>query len=313
MNPPTGDDEEALGDPAGDQVVHRLISNEVGEPIAELQRHARRTQEIRYRRAHPHEGLRERKRRLTRQLISDAATTMFTTRGFDNVKISEVAERVGVSEKTVYNYFPTKEALVLDTADESIERLTQALRERRPEESMTDAVLRALKADTARFDDAPGELTEFIPKFAQMINGTPTLRAAWLELHDRLANVVRDELAAQADVDPSEPEPAVAGRALVGLADVAFESRVRHITAGMRGQALRDAVNADLERAARLLEVGLWSLNLPPRGASNKGQALGAAKAAEDTRARVLLALEQARAAWTDIPRHTPGRRCSET
>src|ERR1700722_15982991 len=99
------DDEEALGDPSGDDVVHRLISDELGETIAELMRQGRRAQELWRRRANPGEGLRERKRRLTRQLISDAATTMFVTRGFDNVKVSEVAERVGVSEKTVYNYF----------------------------------------------------------------------------------------------------------------------------------------------------------------------------------------------------------------
>ena len=57
---------------------------------------------------------------------------MFATRGFDNVKVSEVADRVGVSEKTIYNYFPTKESLVLDTADEAVERMARALRERGP-------------------------------------------------------------------------------------------------------------------------------------------------------------------------------------
>jgi AcrR family transcriptional regulator len=298
-------DDEALGDPPGDDVVHRLISDELGDTIAELLRRGRQAQEIWHRRAHPHEGLRERKRRLTRQLISDAATSMFTTRGFDNVKVSEVADRVGVSEKTIYNYFPTKEALVLDTADESLERLAQALRERRPAEPLTDVVLRALKADTAGFDGLPDELIEFIPRFGQMIDGTPTLRAAWLELHDRLAKVVRDELAAQAEVAPSDPEPMVAGRALAGLADVAFESRVRHITAGLRGDALRDAVNADLERAARLLEVGLWSFRLLTRGARTKAHALEAAKAADEARVQVVKALKQAHAAWTEVRRHT--------
>jgi AcrR family transcriptional regulator len=303
-HPHTGaDDEEALGDPSGDDLVHRLIADELGETIAELMRQGRRAQEIWHRRAHPHEGLRERKRRLTRQLISDAATSMFTTRGFDNVKVSEVAERVGVSEKTIYNYFPTKEALVLDMADESLERLARALRERRPGESLTDVVLRALKADMARFDDAPDELIEFIPRFGEMIDGTPALRAAWLELHDRLARLVRDELAAQAEVDPGDPEPMVAGRALAGLADVAFESRVRHIRAGLRGDALREAVSGDLERAARLLEVGLWSFGLLARGARAKGQALEAAKAADEARAQVVKALKQARTAWTQVRR----------
>ena len=80
---------------------------------------------------------------------------MFATRGFDNVRVAEVADRVGVSEKTVYNYFPTKESLVLDNADETIERVATALRERRPDESVTQAVVRALKEDLGRFQGRP--------------------------------------------------------------------------------------------------------------------------------------------------------------
>ncbi|MGZ4169240.1 MAG: TetR/AcrR family transcriptional regulator, partial [Solirubrobacteraceae bacterium] len=141
-------DEDALGDSAGEELLDRLISDEMGEKIAQAMRTARRAQEAWHRARNPDEGLRERKRRLTRQLISDAATAMFATRGFDNVKVSEVADRVGLSEKTVYNYFPTKESLVLDTADEAVERMARALRERRPDESLTAAVLRAIKEDT---------------------------------------------------------------------------------------------------------------------------------------------------------------------
>ena len=61
----------------------------------------RHAEEKRYRAEHPGEGLRERKRRLTRHLISDAATAMFASRGFDAVKVSEIANRVNVSMKTL--------------------------------------------------------------------------------------------------------------------------------------------------------------------------------------------------------------------
>jgi AcrR family transcriptional regulator len=296
-------EDEALGDPAGDEIVHRLIADELGGGIAELLRQGRRAQEARHRRSHPEEGLRERKRRITRQLISDAATTMFATRGFDNVKVSEVAERVGVSEKTVYNYFPTKEALVLDRADEAVEKVARALGERRPEESLPDAVVRALKADMADFDETPDELIAFVPRFAEMIDHTPALRAAMLELQNRVAKVARDELAAAADVDPNDPEPTIAGWALAGLAQVAFDSRVHHIRAGRRGAELAAVVAGDLERAARMLETGLWSFNLLARGVRAKQQAIDAAKAADEARAQVVKALRQARAAWRALGR----------
>ncbi len=298
-----GDEDQDPGSHPGDDALHRLISEELGEGIAELMYQARRAQEAWRRLQQPDEGLRERKRRLTRQLISDAATVMFAMRGFDSVKVSEVADRVGISEKTVYNYFPTKESLVLDTADETIDRVAGALRERRPNESLTEAVVRALKEDMSRFDQTPDELVAFTPSFGEMIDSTPALRAAWLEVHDRLARVARDELAAQAEVDPNDPEPMIAGRALAGLAEVAFESRNRHIQKGLRREALRDAVTTDLERAARLLETGLWSFNLLARGARAKSQALEAARAADEARAQVVKALRQARAAWTEVRR----------
>jgi AcrR family transcriptional regulator len=298
---PVASDDEALGDGSGDDIVHDLIAGEFGERIAELMRATRRAQEAWHRRLHPDEGLRERKRRLTRQLISDVATAMFTTRGFDNVRVAEVAERVGVSEKTIYNYFPTKESLVLDTVDDAIERVARALRERRPDESLTSAVVRALKTDMVRFDDAPEELVEFIPRFGEMIEGTPALRAAWLEAHGRLARAAGDELAAQAGIDPRDPEPTIAGRALAGLSDVAMDSRIRHIEEGLRGAELTGAVAADLDRAARLLETGLWSLRLLARGASARQQAAAAAKAADEARAQVVKALRQAHAAWAEL------------
>jgi AcrR family transcriptional regulator len=299
-------DDEGPEDRAGEALLDRLISDEMGEKIAEVMRTARRVQEAWHRSRHPDEGLRERKRRLTRQLISDAATTLFATRGFDNVTVSEVADRVGVSEKTIYNYFPTKESLVLDMADEAVERMARVLRERGPDESLTAAVVHAIKDDMARFDQAPDDLIEFAPLFLAMIENTPALRAAWLEMHDRLARVARDELAAQAGIDPRDPEPMAAGRALAGLAEVAMESRTRRIREGLRGDALRAAVDDDLDRAARLLETGLWSFNLP-RSQRAKQQALEAARAAEDARTQVLKALKQARAAWAEVRREGGG------
>jgi AcrR family transcriptional regulator len=296
-------DEEPTPEPEhSESILDGLIGEEMGETMAAMMRKIRRAQEAWYRREHPDEGLRERKRRLTRQLIADAATALFATRGFDEVKVSEVARRVGVSEKTIYNYFPTKESMVLDSADEMVEGLARGLRERAPGESITDAVVRALEAETARFDADVDAFAEMIPAFVAMIEGTPALHAAWLEVHARLAQVASEELAAQAGVDPDDPEPMIAGRALVGLAEVGMQSRVRHSVAGLRGEALRKAVDDDVRRAARLLETGLWAFNLPASKRA-RSQAQEAARAAEEARRQVLGALREARAAWDDARR----------
>jgi len=106
-------------------------------------------------------------------------------------------------------------------------------------------------------------------------------------------------------VDPRDPEPMIAARALSGLGGVALASRVRYIEDGLRGAELRDAVLEDVERAARLLETGLWSFNLLTHGRRTKQQVLDAAKAAEDARAQVVQALRQARTAWRQIREDT--------
>jgi len=286
---------------SGDDAIQRLLARELGEELAGAFLLARQTQERWARRRRPGEGLRERKKRHTRQQISDVATSLFVVRGFDHVKVSEIAEVVGVSEKTVYNYFPTKESLVFDRADEGIARLAAALREREAGESPTKAVLRALGEDLDELGELPEEVHMFMPVFAEMVASTPALRAAWLDLQGRLVAVATEELAARADVDPRDPEPLIAARAIAGLLEVAYESRVRHIEAGLRGAELRDAVLADIERDARLLDTGLWSFNLLAQGARTRAQLREAASAAEDVRAQVVDALEQARVAWREL------------
>ena len=296
-----------LGDAGADEYlsdearIHRLLTAELGDEMADAFVLARATQERWERRRRPHDGLRERKKRRTRQQISDVATVLFVMRGFDQVTVSRIAEIVGVSEKTVFNYFPTKESLVFDRTDETIERLIRALREREQDESPTKAVLRALGEDMDDLADLPEELYAFLERFERMIDATPSLRAAWLDLQSRLVEVATEELAALADVDPRDPEPMIAARAIVALSDVANSSRMRHIERGLRSQALREAVLADLDRAARMLDVGLWSFNLLTQGARTREQLREAAAAAEDARRQVLDALRHARAAWRQI------------
>src|ERR1700745_2008338 len=76
------------------------------------------------------EGLRERKKRLMRQRLSDTATAMFLERGFDAVRVAEVADACGVAGETVFNYFPVKEALIMDRLEGTLAALRDELAER---------------------------------------------------------------------------------------------------------------------------------------------------------------------------------------
>src|SRR3982751_5006220 len=87
----------------------------------------------------PGEGLRERKKRQMRQRLSDVATELFLERGFEAVRVAEIAAACGVSEKTVFNYFPSKEALILDLPEATMTMLRTGLA--RVDRSPTDAAL----------------------------------------------------------------------------------------------------------------------------------------------------------------------------
>ena len=223
------------------------------------------------------------------------------------MRVAEIAEIVGVSEKTVYNYFPTKESMVFDVADEGVERLAAALRERDESESPTSAVVRILREDMEHVRFLPEAAQAWVVPFAEMVSSTPSLRAAWLELHARLTTVAAEELAAWAGIDPREPEPNIAAHALVGLQGVVFDSRLRHVESGLHGEQLHEAVTRDLDRAARLLEVGLASFDVLARGRRTRAQLAEAARAAEAAREQVRTAIREARATWDLLRREQGG------
>lgn len=91
-----------------------------------------------------------------------------------------------------------------------------------PDDLIAEIVsLPSLKLEMQQFDVIPEELVTLFPKFREPIESSPSLRAAWLDLNNRLVVVARDELAARAEVDPRDPEPLIAAHALVGLGQVA--------------------------------------------------------------------------------------------
>src|SRR5476649_2986601 len=74
--------------------------------------------------------LRTRKRLATRQAISNIATRLFLERGFDQVKVDEIAAAADVGRMTVFNHFPRKEDMFFDRDEEIREILRAALRQR---------------------------------------------------------------------------------------------------------------------------------------------------------------------------------------
>ncbi len=212
-------------------------------------------------------GLRERKKARTRQLISDTATALFLERGFDAVTVAEVARAAEVSEKTVFNYFPTKEALVLDREQAWAAAVVRALGRAEPGVAPGAAVaaavveeLAALLGDGGSGSALPATATRGV---VALIARTPTLRAAQADMAERVAGTATDALAARSGLPPDDPRVQIAAVAVVGLWRVQFRSLARHAAAGLTARRLRERVAADVRQAAALIDAGLATLDRP--------------------------------------------------
>ena len=99
--------------------------------------------------AAPTEGLRERKKRATREAIAATARRLFAERGFDAVTVAEVAAAADVSEKTVFNHFADEGGPRLRRRRGGLAQLVAAIAERPPGTSVLD-VFRATDRGDAR-------------------------------------------------------------------------------------------------------------------------------------------------------------------
>ncbi|MER5509739.1 CerR family C-terminal domain-containing protein [Streptomyces sp. NPDC002766] len=217
------------------------------------------------------EGLRERKKRLMRQRLSDTATEMFLEHGFDGVRVAEIARACGVSEKTVFNYFPTKESLILDLG----EATTTALRTHLavPDRCPVDAVLQVLSDELHSMtswiadQEDPAQAAATIRRFRELTRSTPSLRAYHHDMTERLIDVAAQALAQRTGTSPDDPEPQIAATALLGLWPIQFRSLGKNLQSTHAPEQLHQAVTTDVRRAAKLIKAGLASfaaLSKPP-------------------------------------------------
>lgn len=136
-----------------------------------------------------------RKRLVTRQKISDAATRLFFERGFDGVKIEDIAEAADVSRMTVFNHFPRKENMFFDLDDEGRRDLLQVLERRTAETSPVEALRRfahwAIRHERpyVRFFD------EHSDRFMQTLQASEALKARARAIRDELTDVLAIALA----------------------------------------------------------------------------------------------------------------------
>jgi AcrR family transcriptional regulator len=199
-------------------------------------------------------GLREFKKSQTRRDIADAAGRLFTERGFEAVTTEEIAEAAGVSKKTVFNYFPTKEDLVFDRAEEREAGLIAAVRDRPAGMSVLDSfrVGGLTLCDELAVSAAPFQRGLF-----GLIESSPALAKRWHTLRNHYVEVLTAELAAAAGAAPDDPLPTAVASALLGAQRATMKAARGKLREGLPPAEVADWLRVQVNRMYDQLAAGI--------------------------------------------------------
>ncbi|MFD5509270.1 TetR/AcrR family transcriptional regulator [Streptomyces sp. NPDC127051] len=189
----------------------------------------------------PAPGLRERKKRRTRDALLRAALLLFVAQGYEHTTVDEITDAVDVSQRTFFRYFANKEEVAFAVQDLVESHFVAALRARPPAEGPLEALRGALLRAWDTLDEA---LSEVVPvdlymRTYQLMESTPALLAVHLrrstELEERIARLIAEREGLDVDADP---RPRVV---------VAAFSGVMRVTGRLWGQG-EDASVASIRR-----------------------------------------------------------------
>lgn len=191
-------------------------------------------------------AIHERKRQAVRSYLSEVALRLLTDRDFDSVTVDEIAAAAGVSRRSFFRYFASKEDVVLQFLDQMAERLRDAVLARPAQESPLVAVHAALRPQVAAYvADADRTLA-----VVRLLQRSPSLRARELESRQRMRELVAEAIGRRLGVDHrTDLRP----RLLAGIALVPFDVA---ITTWVESRADED-VHAILDAAIAGLGVEL--------------------------------------------------------
>jgi len=209
-------------------------------------------------------GLRERKKRRTRELIGEAARRLFMRRGFDAVTVAEIARAADVAEKTVFNYFPTKEDLVYWRLESFEEELLEAIREREPGESVLTAFGRFVLQRRGLLAEQDPAAIERLTAITRMITESPALLAREQQIFARYADSLAALIAEETEAEEDDVEPWVAANALMGVHRALVDFTRRQVLSGTPNQRVAREVRAQGKRALGELEDGLGRYAVKP-------------------------------------------------
>ncbi len=157
-------------------------------------------------------NLHKQRRNRTHEALRQVALKRFASEGFGNVTVQQLAKEAGVTERTFFRHFPTKEAVLFQDYDTQVEWLADALATRPRSESVFEAVLASMasyphdmelvrqaalaRAELITGEQIAGHLRVVQSSFAAVITDFVRNRYPDVENIELVANVAGSTLAA---------------------------------------------------------------------------------------------------------------------
>ncbi|GAB3583052.1 TetR family transcriptional regulator [Amycolatopsis endophytica] len=200
-------------------------------------------------------GLRERKKQRTREAISNAAIELFFEHGFDQVSIAQIADAAEVSRRTLFAYFPTKEALVVHRFADHETESARVVRGRPDGQAPLDALRDRFFDGLDRRDPITGlnDQPEVLALY-RMIYATSSLLARMLEFNHIASAALAEALVETAAV--GDVEARMAAAAIVAVLSELAQENHRAVSAGKPADQVFPQAKTAAEEAFALLAGG---------------------------------------------------------
>ncbi|MGA5068796.1 TetR family transcriptional regulator [Streptomyces exfoliatus] len=179
-------------------------------------------------------SLAQRKRQLVATELTDAALQLLALKGFDAVTVDEIATTAGVSKRTFFRYFASKEDVVVQFLSGMGADMRAGLAARPAGERPSEALLHSVSVPLTTC----GEHAERALPVVRLILRTPALLARFLEHQAEWREELTEELAARLGRDP---EADLYPRLAAGMALAAFDAVLRRWSEGEDTESTADA------------------------------------------------------------------------
>jgi AcrR family transcriptional regulator len=174
-------------------------------------------------------GLRERKKQKTKAAIQREAMRLFKKQGYDETTVEQIAAAAEISPSTFFNYFPTKEDVVIfDEYDPMMIEMLTAVREG---ETLSQAIRRVLE----RFAEVMEGDRQLILERSRLSLEVPELRARIWEELEKARDLFAKIIGARSGRGAADFEVQVVAMTLIGIA---FQASIEWVGTGGRGNML---------------------------------------------------------------------------